>query len=80
MPVNRFERFAHRFFVGFIFQYVMRRRHFRWWSKFNFVLSAGLEGGTIVAGVLIFLCLQLPRQGTIEVCVFLLFSTQGQQD
>jgi hypothetical protein len=26
--------------VGFIFQYVIRRRHFSWWTKYNYVLSA----------------------------------------
>ncbi|GAA6022043.1 hypothetical protein JCM10207_001028 [Rhodosporidiobolus poonsookiae] len=55
------------FLVGFIFQYVMRRRHFRWWSKFNFVLSAGLDAGTVLSAVLIFLVLQLPKNGTISL-------------
>ena len=45
----------------------MRRRRFRWWSKFNFVLSAGLEGGTIFSAVLTFFALQFPRGGTIAV-------------
>jgi OPT family small oligopeptide transporter len=34
--------------VGFIFQYVIRRRHFSWWTKYNYVLSAGLDAGVAV--------------------------------
>ncbi|KAG6868859.1 hypothetical protein C0993_008988 [Termitomyces sp. T159_Od127] len=51
--------------VGFIFQYVMRRRHFSWWTKYNYVLSAALDAGVAVSAVLIFFCLQFPRNGTI---------------
>ncbi|PFH49542.1 hypothetical protein AMATHDRAFT_48643 [Amanita thiersii Skay4041] len=51
--------------VGFIFQYWMRRRHFSWWTKYNYVLSAGLDSGVAVSAVLIFFCLQYPRNGTI---------------
>lgn len=43
----------------------MRRNRFRWWSKFNFILSAGLDSGTVLSGVLIFFALQLPKDGTI---------------
>jgi len=51
--------------VGFIFQYVIRRRHFSWWTKYNYVLSAALDSGVAVAAVLIFFILQYPRNGTI---------------
>lgn len=51
--------------VGFIFQYVIRRRNFTWWTKYNYVLSAGLDSGVAVAGVLIFFCLQYPKHNTI---------------
>lgn len=44
----------------------MRRSRFRWWSKFNFVLSAGLDSGTVLSGLFIFFALQLPRSGTIS--------------
>ncbi|GAA5913408.1 hypothetical protein JCM8208_004757 [Rhodotorula glutinis] len=54
------------FIVGFIFQYLMRRRHFRWWSKFNFILSAGLDSGTIISALVIFFTLQLPKGGSIS--------------
>ena len=51
--------------VGFIFNYVIRRRHFAWWSKYNYVLSAGLDSAYAIGTILIFFCLQYPRNGTI---------------
>ncbi|KAL5490446.1 hypothetical protein ACEPAI_5279 [Sanghuangporus weigelae] len=51
--------------VGFIFQYVIRRRHFSWWTKYNYVLSAALDSGVAIAVVLIFFCLQYPKNGSI---------------
>ncbi|KIK34782.1 hypothetical protein CY34DRAFT_812696 [Suillus luteus UH-Slu-Lm8-n1] len=51
--------------VGFIFQYVIRRRHFSWWTKYNYVLAAGLDSGLAISIILIFFCLQYPRNGTI---------------
>ncbi|KAF9529995.1 OPT oligopeptide transporter [Crepidotus variabilis] len=51
--------------VGFIFQYVIRRRHFSWWTKYNYVLSAALDSGVAVGMVLIFFMLQYPANGTI---------------
>jgi len=55
------------FVVAFIFQYVIRRRNFRWWSKFNYILSSALDSGTTIALILIFLTLQLPKGGTIAI-------------
>ncbi|KAG8904835.1 hypothetical protein FRB99_001091 [Tulasnella sp. 403] len=51
--------------VGFIFQYVIRRRHFAWWAKYNYVLSAALDSGVALSVILIFFCLQYPKNGTI---------------
>lgn len=51
--------------VGFIFQYVVRRRHFAWWTKYNFVLSAALDSGVAVSAVLTFFILQYPKNGAI---------------
>jgi len=51
------------FATGFIFQYFMRRRHFRWWLRYNYLLSAALDSGVAIGLVLIFFCLQLPRGG-----------------
>jgi OPT family oligopeptide transporter len=33
------------FVVGFVFQYLVRKRNFAWWSKFNYVTSAALDSG-----------------------------------
>ncbi|KAJ7877622.1 OPT oligopeptide transporter [Mycena leptocephala] len=46
--------------VGFIFQYVIRR-----WTKYNYVLSAALDSGVAVSIIVIFFCLQFPKNGTI---------------
>ncbi|CAG7853661.1 Glutathione transporter 1 [Serendipita indica DSM 11827] len=59
-PPARGINFSSWFVVGFIFQYFIRRRNFRWWSKFNYVLSAALDSGTILSIIIIFLTLQLP--------------------
>lgn len=55
------------FLVGFIFQYVVRKRHFRWWSKYNFITSAAMDTGTIVSSIFIFLVLVLPRDGSLAL-------------
>ncbi|KAJ8083693.1 hypothetical protein PM082_002459 [Marasmius tenuissimus] len=49
--------------VGFIFNFVIRRRHFRWWMRYNFILSAGLEAGLALSLVAIFLFVSLPTNG-----------------
>lgn len=46
-------------------EYWMRRNRFRWWSKFSFVLSAGLDSGTVLSGLVMFFALQLPKDGTL---------------
>jgi hypothetical protein len=51
--------------VGFIFQYVIRRRHFAWWAKYNYVLSAALDSGLAISVIVIFFALQYPLNGTI---------------
>ncbi|KAH9946707.1 OPT oligopeptide transporter [Amylocystis lapponica] len=51
--------------VGFIFNFVIRRRHFSWWTKYNYILSAALDSGLAISVVIIFFCLQYPRAGTI---------------
>ncbi|CAA7266324.1 unnamed protein product [Cyclocybe aegerita] len=58
--------------VGFIFQYLIRRRHFSWWTKYNSVnpeaedvLSAALDSGLAISILVIFFALQFPKNGTI---------------
>ncbi|KAJ7115248.1 small oligopeptide transporter [Mycena epipterygia] len=53
--------------VGFIFQYVIRRRYFSWWTKYNYVLSAALDSGVAVSILVIFFALQFPKNGTIGI-------------
>lgn len=40
--------------VGFIFQYIIRRRHFSWWTKYNYVLSAAMDSGVALSIIVIF--------------------------
>ncbi|KAI0916710.1 hypothetical protein AcW1_010236 [Taiwanofungus camphoratus] len=51
--------------VGFLFQYVIRRRRFPFWAKYNYVLSAALDAGTSISTILIYFCLQYPQNGRI---------------
>jgi len=51
--------------VGFIFQYVIRRRHFSWWAKYNYVLSAALDSGVAISTIVIFFALQYPQNGKV---------------
>jgi len=53
--------------VGFIFNYLIRRRQFSWWAKYNYVLSGALDSGVAIAVVLIFFCLQYPKNGQIGI-------------
>ncbi|KAI0757331.1 OPT oligopeptide transporter [Daedaleopsis nitida] len=49
--------------VGAIFQWFMRRNHFRWWLRFNYILSAGLDIGVSVGAVIVFFALQYRNNG-----------------
>ncbi|KAI0248083.1 OPT oligopeptide transporter, partial [Lactifluus subvellereus] len=51
--------------IGFIFNYVIRKRHFNWWAKYNYVLSAALDCGTAIGTLVVFFALQYPARGTI---------------
>ena len=51
--------------VGFVFNYLIRRRNFNWWTKYNYILSAGLDSGVAISIVVIFFTLQYPKGGTI---------------
>ncbi|KAF7340037.1 OPT oligopeptide transporter [Mycena venus] len=50
--------------TGFIFNYVVRRRHFRWWMRYNYILSAALDAGVAFALIVIFFAVQYPKGGT----------------
>ena len=47
------------FAMGFVFQFLIRRRNFGWWSKFNYVTSAALDSGTVLSLITIFFTLQV---------------------
>ncbi|KAJ7102359.1 OPT oligopeptide transporter protein-domain-containing protein [Mycena belliarum] len=49
--------------VGFIFNFVIRRRNFRWWMRYNYVLSAALDAGGALAIIIIFFAVQYPNDG-----------------
>jgi hypothetical protein len=49
--------------TGFIFQFWMRRYHFRWWMRYNYILSAGLDAGVAIGMLAVFFTLQMPRGG-----------------
>lgn len=63
MPPASGINFASWAIVGFIFQWFMRRYHFRWWMRYNYILSAGLDAGVAVSLVVIFFLLQMPKGG-----------------
>ncbi|KAL7003645.1 oligopeptide transporter 6 [Sarracenia purpurea var. burkii] len=45
--------------VGFFSGYVLFRYRPKWWERYNYVLSGGLDAGTAFMSVLIFIALQL---------------------
>jgi hypothetical protein len=49
--------------TGFIFNFVIRRRHFRWWMQYNYIVSAALDAGMALGVVFVFFTLQLPKGG-----------------
>lgn len=51
--------------VGFLFQFIIRRRAFSWWTKYNYLLSAALDSGFAISCIFIFFTLQFPRNGHI---------------
>ncbi|KAF8306444.1 OPT oligopeptide transporter [Clavulina sp. PMI_390] len=55
------------FAVAVIFQYFVRRKNFRWWSKFNYILSSAMDSGTSIGAIVIFLTLQLPKGGNLAI-------------
>ncbi|KAL1845935.1 hypothetical protein VTK73DRAFT_391 [Phialemonium thermophilum] len=46
-------------FVGFVFQYLVRKRHFGWWTRLNFLTSSGLDFGLALSTLVIFFAFTL---------------------
>ncbi|KAI1810965.1 OPT oligopeptide transporter protein-domain-containing protein [Poronia punctata] len=40
--------------VGYIFQVVVKKRHFRWWRRLNYLTSAGLDLGLAMGTIIVF--------------------------
>ena len=59
--------FSSWFLFGFVFQYLIRKYKFAWWSKFNYVTSAAMDSGTAISLLFIFFTLQFPKGGTMTV-------------
>lgn len=52
--------------VGFVFQFWIKKRHFKWWSRLNFLTSSGLDLGLALGTLFIFFAftmqeIQAPR-------------------
>ncbi|KAL2201399.1 OPT oligopeptide transporter protein-domain-containing protein [Corynascus similis CBS 632.67] len=45
--------------VGYIFQYMIKKRHFGWWSRLNFLTSSGLDLGLALCTLFIFFAFTL---------------------
>jgi OPT family oligopeptide transporter len=45
--------------VGYVFQFVIKKRHFRWWSRLNYLTSAGLDLGLAIGTIVIFVAFTL---------------------
>lgn len=46
--------------VNFIFNQVLFKKFFAWWTKYNYVLAAALDTGTALSGIVIFFCIIFP--------------------
>ncbi|CAJ2510032.1 Uu.00g059320.m01.CDS01 [Anthostomella pinea] len=40
--------------MGFVFNFLIKKRHFRWWSRLNYLTSAGLDLGLAIGTLVIF--------------------------
>lgn len=53
--------------IGFLFQFVVRRKRFDLWAKYNYVLSAALDAGTAFGVIVIYFALQYPANGQLGI-------------
>lgn len=47
--------------VGYVFGYLIKRRYFGWWAKYNYTLSAGLDLGLAWASLIMFIVTLSPK-------------------
>ena len=52
---------------GFIFNYLIRRFHLRWWMRYNYILSIALDSGTAISMLVVFFTLTLSKRGGIAL-------------
>ncbi|KAI8345945.1 OPT family small oligopeptide transporter, partial [Mortierella sp. GBAus27b] len=45
-------------FIGFVFQFLLRRYRYNWWARYNYLTSAALDSGVAVCGLVIFFTIQ----------------------
>ncbi|KAF9114526.1 hypothetical protein BGX27_010583 [Mortierella sp. AM989] len=45
-------------FIGFIFAFLIRRYHYDWWARYNYLTSAALDSGSAICALVIFFCIQ----------------------
>ncbi|KAM0152898.1 hypothetical protein ACHAQE_007869 [Botrytis cinerea] len=45
------------FIFGFLFNYLIRKRAFAWWKRYNYLLQAAMDTGTALATIIIFFAL-----------------------
>ncbi|KAI8321886.1 OPT family small oligopeptide transporter [Martensiomyces pterosporus] len=74
--------------IGVVFNGVIKRYHAKWWRKFNYVLSAGLDSGVAIAALVIFFALQNqdtkfpawwgnPAEGPVDQCPLATVAIKG---
>ncbi|EFX05091.1 oligopeptide transporter [Grosmannia clavigera kw1407] len=49
------------FIFGFIFNYLIRKRAFNWWQRYNYLLQAAMDTGTAIATIIIYFALDYHR-------------------
>lgn len=80
MPPATGINYSSWFAVAFIFQYLIRRRNFLWWSKFNYVTSAAMDTGVIMSTIFIFFTLQVsfrdPNEKLFKALTLFLSATE----
>ncbi|KAJ7179590.1 OPT oligopeptide transporter [Mycena filopes] len=63
IPAAGVYNFAAAAITAFIFNYYIRRSHFRWWMRYNYILSAALDAGLALASVVMFFVVVFPAGG-----------------
>ncbi|KAJ7762744.1 OPT oligopeptide transporter [Mycena maculata] len=49
--------------TAFIFNYFIRRRNFRWWMRYNYILSAALDAGLALGLIVVFFAVEYANGG-----------------